>query len=233
MPEVPAHITDGDIAYIWDVAGRYNVRIRSIQMEPCCLEHGDYNQVTIHFDNFNGYGIELRENIMNGYYSKRAFDFNDLRKGQLPHAYMPLRSWRLLPCESSNPPKSEYSHVVALQLQEVVREQLQHIANLFGRDDNRSHQIDSLDKCIKKMERMHNEQIECLEARIQSQEDYKNGLQERIIALESKMESDAREKEELKQKIEALTEWCSQPVWKRTSAFVLPKEDEEDFVSEF
>ena len=83
------------------------------------------------------------------------------------------------------------------------------------------------------MEKKHNEQIERLETRIQSQEDYNHHLEERIIALEAKMASDAREKEELKQKIEALTEWCSQPVWKRTSAFVLPKGSEDEFVNEF
>jgi gentisate 1,2-dioxygenase len=47
------------------------------------------------------------------------------------------------------------------------------------------------------------------------------------------MKQHIEEKEELKQKIEALTEWCSQPVWKRTTSFVLPKEPEDRFVSEF
>ncbi len=215
MPEVPAHITDGEIAYIWDVAGRNNVRIRSIQMEPCCLQHGDYNRVTINFDDFNGYGI-LRESIVNGYYSNRTFDFNDLRKGQQPRAHMPLKNSCLLPCESLNPPQSKYSHVVALQLQDVVRDQLQLTSNLFGRDDDRARQIKRL------------------ETRIQSQEVYNHHLQERIIALEAKMASDAREKEILEYKMAAVIEWCSQPVWRRKfAAFAIPKAPEETFVSEF
>jgi hypothetical protein len=196
MPEVPAHITDGEIAYIWDVAGRSSVRIRSIQMEPCCLQHGDYNRVTIHFDEFNGYGIELRESIMNGYYSIRTFDLNDLRKGQLPHAHMPLKNSYLLPCETPQPPRTEYSHVVALQLQDVVRQQA--------------------------------EQIRMLEAQLQLHKDYNNDIHDMIIALEAKHEAEnklhAEENAILNQKLAAVIEWCSQPVWRRKfAAFISPK----------
>ena len=47
------------------------------------------------------------------------------------------------------------------------------------------------------------------------------------------MKQHIEEKEELTQKIEALTEWCSQSVWKRTRPFVLPKESKDGVVSEF
>ena len=189
MPEVPAHITDNEIAYIWDIAGRNSVCIRSIQM-------GMDNRVTIHFDDFNGYGIELRESIMNGYYSSRLFDFNDLRKGQLPHAHMPLKNSYLLPCETPQPPRTEYSHVVALQLQDVVRKQA--------------------------------EQIQMLEARLQSHKEYSNDIHDMIIALEAKREAEnklhAEEYAALNNKLAAVIDWCSQPVWRRKfAAFVSPK----------
>ena len=252
MPEVPAHITDGEIAHLWGM----NPCIRSIQMEPFVNNSKRYQRVTIHFDDFPS---GLREQIENGYYKTNTYNFHYGSGGN----YL-LESSYLIPCERPQSPRTEYSHVVALQLQDVVRDQLQHISNLFGRDDDRTHQIDLLHHWIKSMEKKHTKEIEYLETRIneletriqeetklqldinqsnieeidqlehriQSQEDYNHHLQERIIALEAKMASDAREKEELEYKMAAVIEWCSQPVWKRTSAFVFPKESEERFVSE-
>ena len=196
MPEVPAHITDGEIAYIWDVAGRNSVRIRSIQMELCCLQHGDYNRVTIHFDDFNGYGIALRESIMNGYYSIRTFDLNDLRKGQQPRAHMPLKDSYLLPCETPQPPRTEYSHMVALQLQDVVRQQAQQIRLLEAQ---------------LQLHKEYNNDIHDMIIALEAKHEAENKLH-------------AEENTILNQKLSTVIEWCSQPVWRRKfAAFISPK----------
>ena len=72
MPEVPAHITDGEISRLWGM----NPYIRSIQMEPFVVARLRYQRVTVHFDDFKGYGDELRERIMNGYYKTNSYSFN-------------------------------------------------------------------------------------------------------------------------------------------------------------
>ena len=133
---------------------------------------------------------------MNGYYSIRTFDLNDLRKGQQPRAHMPLKDSYLLPCETPQPPRTEYSHVVALQLQDVVRQQA--------------------------------EQIRLLEAQLQLHKEYNNDIHDMIIALEAKHEAEnklhAEENAILNQKLAAVIEWCSQPVWRRKfAAFISPK----------
>jgi len=258
MTRVPLYVSDNEIVRAWK---NYNGSVvKAVRFEPS--ELAEYRKATVWFINLIGY-------LPHPHYSEGqtvSTMLNNYKKKQLPGAERAEGLIGFLePCSTSFEEPSEFSFMIAFQLQDVVRDQHQLISNLFGRDDDRSHQIDSLDKCIKKVEIRHIKQIEHLEARvnkmkkriqegtklqldinqcnieeinqlevrIQSQEDYNNRLEERIIALEAKMASDAREKEELKQKIDALTEWCSQPVWKRTSAFVLPKGSEDEFVNEF
>jgi len=187
MPEVPAHITDGEISRLWGM----NPYIRSIQMEPFVVARLRYQRVTVHFDDFKGYGDELRERIMNGYYKTNSYSFNFGSGGN----YL-LESSYLLPCETPQPPRTEYSHVVALQLQDVVRKQA--------------------------------EQIQMLEARLQSHKEYSNDIHDMIIALEAKREAEnklhAEEYAALNNKLAAVIDWCSQPVWRRKfAAFVSPK----------
>jgi hypothetical protein len=187
MPEVPAHITDGEIARLWGM----NPYIRSIQMEPFVDNGKRCQRVTVHFDDFKGYGDELREKIMNGYYKTNSYSFNFGSGGN----YL-LESSYLLPCETPQPPRTEYSHMVALQLQDVVREQA--------------------------------EQIRLLEAQLQLHKEYNNDIHDMIIALEAKHEAEnklqSEKNEELNQKLAAVIEWCSQPVWRRKfAAFISPK----------
>ena len=118
MPKVPAHITDGEIARLWGM----NPYIRSIQMEPFVENSRRCQRVTVHFDDFKGYGDELREKIINGYYKTNSYSFNFGSGGN----YL-LESSYLLPCETPQPPRTAYSHMVALQLQDVVRQQAEQI----------------------------------------------------------------------------------------------------------
>lgn len=250
MPEVPAHITDGEIARLWGM----NPYIRSIQMEPFVNNSKRCQRVTIHFDDFTGYGDDLREKIVNGYYKTNPYNFHYGSGGN----YL-LESSYLLPCETPQSPRTEYSHVVALQLQEIVRKQTEQIRLLEARlnemetmiqegtklqlDINQTntekfhriskrldHRTYELETRIHEINDLHVEGFDQLEPRLQSHEDYNNYMHAMIVDLEAKHEAEnklqAQEKEELKHKIDALTEWCSQSAWKRTRAFVLPKESE-------
>jgi hypothetical protein len=292
MPEVPAHISDGEIARLW---GSYPY-IRSIQMEPFVDNSKGCNRVTIHFDDFKGFGDELREKITNGYYKSNIYDFQSRSAVKLP-----LCSSYLLPCEISNPKRTEYSHIVALQLKDVVREQAIHIQkledqianmeasircsnniymdndqlleskileqeNMIHRLDERCKHMEDLfnktilqyDQKIKRLNDVHaieqQNQYEYMESRLQEYNiKYENHydcmesrLQEYNIKQHKKhydwMESRFQEyimKHEKQYKsdhktIMALSEWCSQPMWKRSNSFVLSAQnDVEEYSSEF
>jgi hypothetical protein len=194
MPEVPAHITDGEIARLWGEplllhCGHSMINyIRSIQMEPFVNNGKRWQRVTIHFDDFPR--ADIRQIIENGYYETNIFKFPASVED-----YLINRSY-LLPCETPQPPRTEYSHVVALQLQDVVRKQA--------------------------------EQIQMLEARLQSHKEYSNDIHDMIIALEAKREAEnklhAEEYAALNNKLAAVIDWCSQPVWRRKfAAFISPK----------
>lgn len=215
MPEVPAHMSDGQIAQLWYTTNVHNEKglanIRSIQMDPFMTDHVRYNRVTIHFDDFENVlghsGDAFREQIIRGEYTKYMATFNTGNN-------IIYRSY-LLPCDTPDPPRTEYSHVVALQLQDVVRDQLQHISNLFGRDDNLSRRIELLDKCIKSLEKEHTKEIECLETRINKlekriQEETKLQLDinqsniEEIDLLEPRIQSQEEYNHHLEERIIAL-----------------------------
>ena len=263
MPEVPAHMSDGDVAKLWYTVNKKNnekglANIRSIQMEPFMRDHVRYNRVTIHFDDFEGalghYGVSFREQIRNGEYMKYMATFY-ISSNITYSSY-------LLPCEILNPVRTDYSHVVALQLQDVVKKQADHINRLEAQlieietNNNRglchqAEQMECLENRIKEMEttiregteiqldiqQTYTATFERLESRLLEQDSYRTRLEARMTYLQElhfeDMKQHIEEKEELKQKIEALTGWCSQPVWKRTTSFVLPKEPEDRFVSEF
>lgn len=123
MPEVPAYMSDGEIARFW---GQYPY-IRSIQMEPYVNGIDRYNRVTIHFEHFGD--NELRQRITSGYYKTTAYDLTIKKPGQLDFSSL------LLPCETSNPPRNEYSHIVAFQLQDIVHKQAKQIQDLESRFD--------------------------------------------------------------------------------------------------
>ena len=255
MPEVPAYVTDGEIATLWGGVHSY---IRSIEMEPFVDNSKRLNRVTIHFDDFKGYGDELREQIINGFYKT-----GNLYRFPSNLATIILECSYLLPCETPDPPRTEYSHVVALQLQDVVKKQAKRIHRLEARlnemetknssrdDCRKAIQIERLEARVNKMkttiregtelqldiQQTYSDVLERLESQLLEQDSYRLRLEAKMASIQElhieDMKKQLQEKEELKQKIDALTEWCSQPVWKRTSAFVLPKAPEEEFVSEF
>jgi hypothetical protein len=71
---------------------------------------------------------------------------------------------------------------------------------------------------------IHQSSMARMKRRIRSQNTYSKCLEANIAALQAKQEEDMishlQDKEQWKQKIDALSEWCSQPLWKRTNAFV-------------
>jgi len=260
MPEVPAHMSDGDIARLWGEpllhhCGHSMINyIRCIQLEPVVDKSKRCQRVTIHFDDFPR--ADIRQQIDNGYYETNIFKFPAGVQD-----YLINRSY-LLPCDRPQPPRTDYSHVVALQLQDVVKKQADHIHRLEAQlieietNNNRglchqAEQMERLENRIKEMEttiregteiqldiqQTYTATFERLESRLLEQDSYRIRLEANMKSLQElhfeDMKQHIEEKEELKQKIEALTEWCSQPVWKRTTSFVLPKEPEDRFVSEF
>ena len=255
MPEVPAYMSDGEIARLW---GQYPY-IRSIQMEPFIQNSQRCNRVTIHFDDFKGYGDELREHITNGYYKTTTYDFPTYLGG----AYLRNKfSSYLIPCESSNPPRNEYSHIVAFQLQDIVHKQVKQIQDLESRFDlqlqaivrKQADQIQRLESKIDEMETKIHEGtdlyvdinqsytviIERFETRLNEQDAYCKCLEERIMdtadILNKHIEHSFtfnKSVDELKQETKALTEWCSRPIWNRTASFRFQKEPNFEFTSEF
>ena len=236
MPSVPAHITDGDIAHLWGM----NPYIRSIQMEPFVENSIRCQRVTINFDDFNGYGDELRKDIMKGYYKTNPYNFHERsggRSGGRSGRNYLLESSYLLPCDRPQPPRTEYSHVVALQLQDVVKKQAEQMERLENRIKEMETTIREGTEIQLDIQQTYIATFERLESRLLEQDSYRIRLEANMISLQElhfeDMKQHIEEKEELKQKIEALIGWCSQPVWKRTPSFVLPKEPEDRFVSEF
>jgi len=237
--KVPAHMSDVEIRQ----AMRY--RVRCIQIEPYDVPisgdntlHTDlYNRVVVHFDDFPD--DELRTKIQSGFYS--TIDM----KWHLDH--LSLRT-HVLPYNSEQPPPSEYSHTVALQLQDIVRKQAEQIqrleaSNVYLQDNQtgQANRIQNLESRLNEMETRVHEGTELymdinqssmdafrrMKSKLRYHKTYIKRLEANITALQSK------EKDGLKQKIDALTEWCSQPLWKRSSAFVMPEESNCEFISEF
>ena len=251
MPEVPAYMTDGEIASLWGPMGY----ICSIQMEPYMRDIRRCNRVTIHFEHF---GVdELREQITNGFYKTQTYNRFHCSTGIISRF-----GSLLLPCESVNPPRNEYSHIIAFQLQDVVRkqaEQIQRLESLFDIQQQdivrkQSEQIHRLESRIKEMETKIHEgtdlyvdinqsytvAIEQFEARLLEQDDYYKCIEERIMdtteVLNKHIEHSYRDNktvDELKQKTKALIDWCSQPIWNRSTAFSFSKESTYEFTSEF
>ena len=243
MPELSYDKTDGEFAYLWS-----DYHIRSIQREPIPeKKNGGWSGLANITINFYEFPRELREQIENGYYKTNKYKF---KYGQ---------ESLLLPCDT---PIMDYSFGFALQLQDVVKKQADHINRLEAQlieietNNNRglchqAEQMERLENRIKEMEttiregteiqldiqQTYTATFERLESRLLEQDSYRTRLEARMTYLQElhfeDMKQHIEEKEELKQKIEALTEWCSQPVWKRTTSFVLPKEPEDRFVSEF
>jgi hypothetical protein len=255
MPEVPAHITDGEIARLWGEplllhCGHSMINyIRSIQMDPFVDNGKRWQRVTIHFDDFPR--ADIRQQIENGYYETNIFKFPASVED-----YLINRSY-LLPCETPQPPRTEYSHMVALQLQDVVRKQAEQIRMLEARlnemetmiqegtklqlDINQSNTEEfdifskrledrtyELEKKIQGINDVHVEEFDQLEPRLQSHKEYSNDIHDMIIALEAKREAEnklhAEEYAALNNKLAAVIDWCSQPVWRRKfAAFISPK----------
>jgi len=249
MPQVPPYITDGEIASLW---GQYPY-IRSIQMEPFIQNNQRCNRVTIHFDDFKGYGDELRENITNGYYKTITYDFPRYSGGGLLRNKF---SSLLLPCETSNPPRNEYSHIVAFQLQDIVHKQAKQIEDLESRFDlqlqsivrKQADRIQHLESKLEEMEtdlyvdinQSYTGALKRFETRLNEQDAYCKCLEERITdtadILNKHIEHSFtfnKSVDELKQETKALTEWCSRPIWNRTTSFRFEKEPKYEFTSEF
>jgi hypothetical protein len=85
-----------------------------------------------------------------------------------------------------------------------------------------------LEKKIQGINDVHVEEFDQLEPRLQSHKEYSNDIHDMIIALEAKREAEnklhAEEYAALNNKLAAVIDWCSQPVWRRKfAAFVSPK----------
>lgn len=82
-----------------------------------------YNRVVVHFDDFPD--TELRTKIQSGNHStiNHTWHFGNLT---LDTPVLPYNS------DLPQPPPSEYSHTVALQLQDIVRQQAEQIQRLKG-----------------------------------------------------------------------------------------------------
>lgn len=240
--KVPAHMSDVEIRQLMFY------RVRCIQIEPFVPISGDntlytdlYNRVVVHFDDYPD--DELRTKIQTGFYSgiekKWHINYNG---GNL------TLNTHVLPYNSEQPPPSKYSHTIALQLQDIVRKQAEHIERLEASNvylqDNQTRQanrIQNLESRLNEMETRVHEGTELymdinqssmdafrrMKSKLRYHKTYIKRLEANITALQSK------EKDGLKQQIDALTEWCSQPLWKRSSAFVMPEESNCEFISEF
>jgi hypothetical protein len=253
--KVPAHWSDVEIRQLM------MYRVRCIQIEPCdapilgdntLLYTALYNRVVVHFDDYPD--NESRTKIQSGFYSTidMVWRLSDMagylnNNGVYNTGNLILRT-HVLPYNSEQPPPSEYSHTVALQLQNIVRKQAEHIerlkaSNVYLQDNQtgQANRIQNLESRLNEMETRIHEGTELymdinkssmdafrrMKSKLRYHKTYIKRLEANITALQSK------EKDELKQQIDALTEWCSQPLWKRSSAFVMPEESNCDFISEF
>ena len=235
MPQVPAYMSDGEIARLWQNCEGV-ISIRSIQMEPFMSDVNDrqFNQVTIHFNDLSLNGRE-REKIKNGYYT------TDTKYGfRCPFTHQYLLQSHLLPCETSNPLRNEYSHIVAFQLQDTVRKQSDQIQRLESQLEEMETKIHEGTDLYVDINRSYTVALEKFETRLREQDAYCKYLEERIMdtteVLHKHIEHSYRANklfDELKQETKALTEWCSRPIWNRTAAFNYEKEPECDFTSEF
>jgi lipoate synthase len=116
--------------------------------------------------------------------------------------------------------------MVALQLQDIVRQQATTIESLECRLNEMEKRVHEGTELYLDIHQANIENFSKMKSRLHYQKCYNK----RLKALQK---SHIKENNELKQKIDALTEWCSQPLWKRTSAFVFPKESMDEIISEF
>lgn len=219
MPEVPAWITDGNIASLWH--GQY---INSIQMDPYVENGRRCQRVTIHFDDFSN--IEIKENITNGYYKTNPFHFNTLGGVAISSSY-------LLPCDSPNPKRTEYSHIVAFQLQdlfqqqteriEIMEDQIVKMKTIIQEGTNLQLDINESNKGNFNRIKTRLDELNHIKTRLQIQEAYSKCLEDNIATLQEKHNEDMLIIQNIQGKLDALTEWCAQSLWKRTSSFVYNK----------
>ena len=250
MPEVPAYISDGEIGRLWQRCEGL-INIRSIQMESFMSDvvEQQFNRVTIHFDDLSLNGGE-REKIKNGYYTTDKYGF------RCPYTHQTLFHSYLIPCESSNPLRNEYSHNVVFKLQDIVRKQADQIQRIERTLDLHYQavvrdQADRIQRLESKIEEMETDlyvdinqsftgALERFETRLNEQDAYCKCLEERITdtadILNKHIEHSFtfnKSLDELKQETKALTEWCSRPIWNRNTSFRFEKEPKYEFTSEF
>jgi len=229
MTRVPLYVSDGDIGRAWK---EYNGSlVKAVRFEP--IQHTGYRKATVWFSDLVG-------QLPHPYYSAEqttSIFSNNYKKKFLPGAEKLGNILGFLePCSTTEEPPGDFSFIVAHQLQDIVSKQAEQIQRLENRLEEMERRIHEGTELYLDINQSSMAAFKRMKTRIRSQNTYSKCLEANIAALQAKQAEDMisylQEKEQWKQKIDALTEWCSQPLWKRTSAFVFPKELEDGFVSD-
>ena len=241
MTRIPLYVSDYEIARVWK---EYNGSIvNSVRFEP--NQDTGYRKATVWFSDLVGH---LPYPYWSAEQTTSIFS-NNYKKSFLPGAEKLGNILGFLEsCSPSLEEPRDFSFIMTLQLQDIVRKQAEHIerleaSNVYLQDNQtgQANRIQNLESRLNEMETRVNEGTELymdinqssmdafrrMKSKLRYHKTYIKRLEANITALQSK------EKDGLKQKIDALTEWCSQPLWKRSSAFVMPEESNCEFISEF
>jgi hypothetical protein len=226
MTRVPLYISDSEIALMWK---EYNGSVvKAVSFEP--IDIPGYRKATVWFTEFIDYvpNSNSNERISTSILSQRY------KKNTLPGAEKLGNLGNILgflePCSTPEEPSCEFSFMVALQLQDIVCQQATAIERLEDRLSEMEKRVHEGTELYLDIHQANMEDYSKMKSRLHYQKGYNKRLKANIIALQK---SHVQEKNELKKEIDALTEWCSQPLWKRTSAFVFPKESVDEIISEF
>jgi hypothetical protein len=214
MTRLPLYISDADIVRIWKEYNNSIVKV--VRFEPN-IDTG-YRKAIVWFQSFTNYlpypyyspEIQLTKCIENGMYKKKDLPGSE-RTGN-------ILGFLTSCCEPEPPDEQDFSFAVALKLQDVVREQTNHIQQL----ENRIAYIEKLfnktihqyTEQINHLDELHFEQAIHMREQAKRYHELESDFKEHIAKHEKQYESDHKN-------ILELTEWCSQPIWKRTNSFVL------------
>ena len=216
MRHIPLYVSDNEIATAWN---QYNGSlVKAVRFEPS--EIPGKRKAIVWF-------TDLVENFPAPYWNPSlniSTIINNYKNKALPGSEkLDICNFGYLDYYSTTEEPTEFSFMVAFQLQDIVRQQANQIQELEGRLNQMEKTMDERTELFLHVGRSNKKAFDRMKSRVRSQNAYRKVLEANILSLCADQIEDTiirnEEKEKLRQKIDALTEWCSQPLWKRMNSF--------------
>jgi len=213
MRRIPLYVSDHEIANAWN---QYNGSlVKAVRFVPS--EIPGKRKAIVWF-------TDLVENFPAPYWQPSiniSIIINDYKNKALPGSEkLDICDFGYLDDYSTTEEPTEFSFMVAFQLQDIVRQQANQIQDLEGRLNKMEKIMDERTELFLHVNQSNKKAFNKMKSRLNV---YRKRLETSILSLCADQIEDTishnEETEKLRQKIDALTEWCSQPLWKRINAF--------------